>query len=280
MAQFNASQFRQQLQAVQRQYERAARDAERKINDYNRQVNEHNRRVVTGVNAYNREVSAFNQQVTQRVRETNRQIDTRNRAADAHNRQVITDINSALRKAQDSPTVTYTPAESTLVERVQDAIGILPPTKETDVFLSYARIDGATTATALRAALEGLGVSVWFDAASMKPGHSMSRQMDEGLRKARAGVVLLTPAYLTGRFWTERELGVLLHKNTIIPVLHGVTFKDVGEYSGILTDLAGFTTQDDSIETIALKISEAVLPLAEPSTISSRYVEGHATTGG
>ncbi|HSV64796.1 MAG TPA: toll/interleukin-1 receptor domain-containing protein [Mycobacteriales bacterium] len=264
MAQFNASQFRQQLQAAQRQHERAVREAERKINDYNRQVNEHNRRVVAGVNAYNREVSAYNQQVARHVGETNRQIDTRNQAADAHNREVVSNLDSALRKAQHAPTVTYTPAESALVERVQDAVGILPSTKEKDVFLSYARIDGATTATALQAALEGLGVSVWFDAASIKPGHSMSRQMDDGLRKARAGVVLLTPAYLTGRFWTERELGVLLHKNTVIPVLHLVTFTDVGEYSGILTDLAGFTTQDDSIETIALKISEAVLPLTEP----------------
>jgi hypothetical protein len=114
--------------------------------------------------------------------------------------------------------------------------------------------------------LEELGVSVWFDAASIKPGHSMSRQMDEGLRKARAGVVLLTPAYLTGRFWTERELGVLLHKNTVIPVLHGVTFEDVGEYSGILTDLAGFTTKEDSTETIAVKITEAVLPQADPNS--------------
>lgn len=55
-------------------------------------------------------------------------------------------------------------------------------------------------------------VSVWFDAPSIKAHHRTARRMDEGLRKARAGVVLLTPAYLAGRFLTERELGVLLHK--------------------------------------------------------------------
>jgi hypothetical protein len=84
--------------------------------------------------------------------------------------------------------------------------------------------------------------------------------MDQGLRKARAGVVLLTPAYLVGRFWTERELGALLHKNTLIPVLHGVSFKEVEEYSGILPDLAGFETARDDIESIADKIAAAVLP--------------------
>jgi hypothetical protein len=83
--------------------------------------------------------------------------------------------------------------------------------------------------------------------------------MDQGLRKARSGVTLLTPAYLAGRFWTERELGALLGKSTLIPVLHKVTFADVKEYSGILPDLAGFETARDSIEDIAEKIAAAVL---------------------
>jgi hypothetical protein len=82
--------------------------------------------------------------------------------------------------------------------------------------------------------------------------------MDQGLRKARSGIVLLTPSYLAGRFWTERELGALLAKNTLIPVLHNVTFEDVREYSGILPDLAGFTTATDSVADIARKIAAAI----------------------
>lgn len=75
---------------------------------------------------------------------------------------------------------------------------------------------------------------------------------------------MLTPAYLTGRFWTERELGALLHKETLIPVLHSVTFAEVKEYSGILPDLAGFETARDSVEDIAEKIAAAVM--IRPST--------------
>jgi len=41
--------------------------------------------------------------------------------------------------------------------------------------------------------------------------------------------------------------------------LHGVTFDDVKEYSGILPDLAGFSTEHDSIAIIAEKIAAAVL---------------------
>jgi len=42
-------------------------------------------------------------------------------------------------------------------------------------------------------------------------------------------------------------------------VLHGVTFEQVSEYSGILPDLAGFETARDSVQVIAEKIAAAVL---------------------
>jgi hypothetical protein len=97
------------------------------------------------------------------------------------------------------------------------------------------------------------------DEVAIRPGKSMALQMDRGLRRAGTGVVVLTPAYLTGRFWTERELCVLLHKDTLIPILHNVTFDDVKEYSGILPYLAGFTTEKDTVVEIAAKIASAVL---------------------
>jgi hypothetical protein len=127
------------------------------------------------------------------------------------------------------------------------------------VFLSYARIDGSDVGRALREELEGFGVTVWFDEVAIVPGKSQARQMDQGLQRARAGIAVLTPAYLAGRFWTERELGALLHKDTLIPVLHGVTFEEVKEYSGILPDLAGFETSRDSVGVIAQKIAAAVV---------------------
>jgi hypothetical protein len=157
-----------------------------------------------------------------------------------------------------SSTIRYTEPERRLADRVHEAVAMID-SREYDSFLSYARIDGAEVAAELRSNLENLGVAVWFDEVAIVPGKSQSLQMDAGLRKARTGIALLTPAYLTGRFWTERELGALLSKETLIPVLHNVTFEDVGQYSGILPDLAGFTTARDSVADIAKKIAAAVL---------------------
>ena len=243
MAKFNANEFNRKIREAQRKAEqqrkreidRVNRVNKKAVDDYNRKAEAHNKRVSDDYNA--------------RVRDHNRK-------ADAHNKRVISDINRQLRSATSS--VRYTEQERLLADRVHQAVATLD-SREYDTFLSYARIDGAEVAIALRDALEDLGVAVWFDEVAIVPGRSQSLQMDGGLRKARSGIALLTPAYLAGRFWTERELGALLSKETLIPVLHSVTFDDVKQYSGILPDLAGFATAQDSIPDIAQKIAAAVL---------------------
>ncbi|CDR10393.1 toll/interleukin-1 receptor domain-containing protein [Streptomyces iranensis] len=176
-----------------------------------------------------------------------------NRAAERHNRQQL----AKLRRSSGS-SVSFTVEEQHLVDRVQSAVAEQDE-REYDVFLSYARVDGADVAEQLRSELDSLGITVWFDEVAIRAGRSLSRQMDDGLTRARAGVTLLTKAYLGRRFWTERELGALLHKDTVIPVLHGVSFGDVGKFSSFLGDQAGFSTEYDSVEDIAQKIAEAVL---------------------
>jgi hypothetical protein len=251
MAKFNANEFNRNMreaqgraeQQLKREIDRVNRANKKAVDDYNRKAEAHNRKVVA---------------------DYNRRVDEHNRKAQAHNRKVIDDLNRQLRSA--SSPVRYTAPERTLADRVHEAVGRLDP-REYDVFLSYARIDGGEIASALRDHLEDLGVSVWFDEVAIVPGRSQSLQMDAGLRMARAGIALLTPAYLAGRFWTERELGALLGKETLIPVLHNVTFEDVKQYSGILPDLAGFTTSSDSVEAIASKIAPAVLVDDNPDSL-------------
>lgn len=258
VARFNRAQFDAQVRAAQRkvqaEVDRVNRENQRKVDDYNRRARQHNqqeqRRVQGQIDAYNREVS--------RVNAHNQGVSQQNRRAIDQNRRSVAEINRQLRSSATTGPV-YTPAERSLADRVQEQV-VNHSDKERDAFLSYARIDGAEVGTELRDELEALGVDVWFDEIAITPGRSQSLQMDKGLRSSRSGIALLTPAYLTGRFWTERELGALLHKAMLIPVLHNVTFEEVAEYSGILPDLAGFETKRDSIAVIAEKIAAAVLP--------------------
>jgi hypothetical protein len=269
---FDAARFNRALREAQRRAEaelsreidRVNRENQRRVADYNRQVEQHNRRVIAD---YNRDVDRVNRENQKRVDDYNRRAEQHNRKVvtdynrgvdrvNAHNAAVIEALNRQLRTASAGPR--YTPSEQALADRVQESI-LARDEREWDVFLSYARIDGADVGAELRQQLETLGVRVWFDEIAIVPGKSQALQMDKGLSKARAGIALLTPAYLVGRFWTERELGALLHKETLIPVLHGVTFEQVAEYSGILPDLAGFETARDSVEVIAQKVAAALL---------------------
>lgn len=229
---------RRQLAAYNREVDRVNRENQRRIDEYNRKVEQHNKKVIAD---HNREVAQYNRHVAN---------------VNAYNQNLVSQLNRQLRAATSGPR--YTPQEQALADRVQSAV-IARDEREWDVFLSYARIDGSNVGNELREHLERLGVRVWFDEVAIAPGKSQALQMDRGLQKARAGIALLTPAYLVGRFWTERELGALLHKETLIPVLHGVNFQEVADYSGILPDLAGFETARDPIEIIAQKIAAAVL---------------------
>ncbi len=266
MARFNANEFNRKLREAQRrvvqqvnqkidQINRANKQA---VDNHNRKVDAHNRKVVSEFNSQVRELERRAEIRRQRaIADLNSSISDHNRRVQVRDRQAIAELNRQLRSA--TSTVRYTEPERRLADRVHEAVAAID-SRDYDSFLSYARIDGHAVAAELRESLEERGVAVWFDEVAIVPGRSQSLQMDAGLRKARSGIALLTPAYLAGRFWTERELGALLSKNTLIPVLHNVTFDDVKQYSGILPDLAGFSTSTDSIADIAQKIAAAVLP--------------------
>jgi exonuclease VII large subunit len=211
---FDPQRLNRELQAAQR---RAEAEWKRRVAAYNREVdkiNRDNQREIDRVNRenqrrvddYNRKVDSHNKRV---IGEYNRRVDRVN----AYNAALIVDLNRQLRSGSSGPR--YTPHEQALADRVQHAVAPRDE-REWDTFLSYARIDGAGVGDELRRHLEALGVRVWFDAVAITPGKSQALQMDRGLQKARAGIALLTPAYLVWRFWTERELGALLHKETLI----------------------------------------------------------------
>jgi vacuolar-type H+-ATPase subunit E/Vma4 len=246
---FNASAFRQQMRAAQR---KAEEELKRAVDKANREAEAHNRKVIAD---YNRRAEQHNRRV---IADYNRQVEAHNRAADRHNKEVVNELNRRLRSAASPPSVQYTWEERLLADRVREAISV-QDVRDYDVFLSYARIDGSAVATELRSHLEDLGVSVWFDEVAIRPGKSQALQMDRGLRQARSGVALLTAAYLAGKFWTERELGALLHKPTLIPVLHGVTFRtSLSTAASCLTSLASLRIVTP-YGVIAEKIAAAVL---------------------
>ena len=96
--------------------------------------------------------------------------------------------------------MTYTPDQVralTPYRRTVESRGQLPELR--DLFLCHAWDDRRGVATELNDLLEAEGVSVWFSEKDILLGQPFMREIDRGLAKSRAGLVLITPALLDTR---------------------------------------------------------------------------------
>lgn len=65
-----------------------------------------------------------------------------------------------------------------------------------DLFLCHAWDDRRGTAKELHDALEAVGASVWFSEKNVVLGSPLMREIDRGLAKSRAGLVLVTRSFV------------------------------------------------------------------------------------
>jgi hypothetical protein len=143
--------------------------------------------------------------------------------------------------------------------RAVELRGQLPDLR--DLFLCHAWDDRRGAATELHDLLEGNNVSVWFSEKDVLLGQPFMREIDRGLAKSRAGLVLITPALLervNNRGVSDKELSELLARDQLIPVVHGTTYDEVRKISPLLGSRHGLDTAEDSMEVIATKIAELV----------------------
>lgn len=157
---------------------------------------------------------------------------------------------------------TYTPTEVRALTPVREKIesqGTLPD--RWDVFLCHAWDDRQHAAKELHDLLEAVGVTVWFSEKNVLLGSPLLREIDKGLSKSRAGLVMVTPAFLRrleSAGIAEKELSTLLARELLVPIVHDTTYEALREVSPMLGSRSGLNTAEDSLEEIATKISELV----------------------
>ena len=102
-----------------------------------------------------------------------------------------------------------------------------------------------------------LKIKVWYDKSKIKWGDSMRARIDDGLRKSKFGVAILSPNYIAeGKYWTKAELDGLfqmesINGKTLLPIWHNLTKKQVMDYSPILASKLAMTTATMTAEEIA-----------------------------
>lgn len=129
-------------------------------------------------------------------------------------------------------------------------------TAEYDVFVSHASEDKEAFVKPLVAALNALGLKVWYDELTLRLGDKLTANIHRGLASSTHGVVVLSPAFFLKK-WTEIELNSLVAKavvedrSVILPVWHNVTRDEVAEYSETLADIIAVSSREDVHKTAA-----------------------------
>ena len=155
-----------------------------------------------------------------------------------------------------------------------------------DVFISHASEDKESFVRPLAISLRQLGVEVWYDEFSLRVGDSLSRSIDKGLASSRFGLVIISPHFIKKR-WPEYELRGLVSREigedrVILPIWHGVTRRQVLDFSPPLADKVALRTEGVSAQDIAIQILREIRPdlyKARPRSELERLSTGEAIHG-
>ena len=134
--------------------------------------------------------------------------------------------------------------------------------KEYDVFISHASEDKDDVARPLAEALRNNGLTVWYDEFELRIGDSLRRKIDKGIANSNFGVIVISRDFIN-KGWTNYELDGLITRavngeQTMLPVWHNITKREVINYSPSLADKLARSTTDFTVEEIADEIADLI----------------------
>lgn len=141
--------------------------------------------------------------------------------------------------------------------------------EEYDVFVSHAWEDKEGFVDEFVAELEKLGIKVWYDKQRIKWGDSMRARIDDGLKKSKFGIAVISPDYIAdGKYWTKAELDGLFQLESVngkmlLPIWHNITKQQVMNYSPIIASKLAMTTASMTSEEIAKEMQSLLLDEVE-----------------
>jgi hypothetical protein len=109
-------------------------------------------------------------------------------------------------------------------------------------FISHDWRDKETIARPLAISLTHNLCRVWYDEFSLRVGDSLRERIEEGIKKCRKCILVLSPHFLANKRWARREFDSVFtrelveEKQLFLPIWAGVSRDDVYRYSPILAD--------------------------------------------
>lgn len=170
-------------------------------------------------------------------------------------RKLETAIKKVARPAK-LPSGFYSPQVESLYEEINKRSKSEESEKEAmyDVFISHASEDKESFVNPLVEALQDAGIRVWYDALEMEWGKSLRKQIDNGIKRSKYAIVVLSKNFFAKK-WTNRELDGILAKEGItgaapLPIWYELTYEEVYDFSPTLSGLYSLSTDRHSITDI------------------------------
>jgi hypothetical protein len=182
----------------------------------------------------------------------------RERARASRDRAVDRDL-KALAQTTSALDARLSEVETSSLNTLAEAVSRDPLRRQHDVFLSFATPDEIAAGN-LRDELEARNLDVWMVDAKVGLGESLVTGIDNGIGSSRCGICFVTPAYVDpDRFWPRQELAALIMgRKRVIPVVAGLGFDDVAEFSSLLGDRKGLSTDTHGLDEIADLIVDSI----------------------
>ncbi len=130
-------------------------------------------------------------------------------------------------------------------------VNVLEDFKGYDFFICHDSTDKKSFVEPLAKALKKRKINVWYDRFVLEVGDSLIEKIDEGLKKSRFGIVVLSKNFIRNSTWPRTEFNSLktrelhLGQKLILPIWRkGISKSDVAEYNLELADRFALSERD------------------------------------
>lgn len=135
---------------------------------------------------------------------------------------------------------------------------------------------------ALAQGLQTRGWSTWLDEAELIVGRSLRRQLDEGLKSSRFGVVVLSRAFF-GKRWPQEELDAVFGLDSdesprLLPVWLNVNEAEARSYSPIIASRFAVVTDGDA-DSVAESLAQSMSRISGAAPTWSDRIRASAADG-
>lgn len=136
-------------------------------------------------------------------------------------------------------------------------------TEEPLAFISHDSRDKDDFVRDLAINLTKMYCPVWYDEYSLIPGQSLRASIEEGIKKCRKCILVISQNFINNEGWTKAEFDSIFTReiiektNVIIPVWYGVTKREVYEYSPRMADRVAVSS-DLGVEEVARRLFHVI----------------------